>query len=603
MCTVFSGKKYGSNIIAKNYDCFIDGGMIFTNKRHVKRKSLVLPPEKEFVWISQYGSLTFSQSGKGMPVCGMNEQGLIVEQATLPDTVYSDEPGKMHISCLEAIQYILDCCKNVEHAIQAFTDFSISNQSFGKLHYFLADKCGARTIVEFINGKMHVFQGKEMLPLITNSRYENLGTGENTNKSEYENDSFRRFEIVKSELEKRDSLTVEQAFSILKQAERADTAWSVVYDLENDSVWFRDGNQRIKEIKTNEIDYSENATSYLYDLETNADGFVWEQYSRRMNRKNVEKFYGNDLVLQMMNLPDTDFIINAFDTHITQIEEEIVMEKILLIDVDGTLVDYENNLPGSAVKAIQQARKNGHKVYICTGRSRAEVYENIWAIGLDGMIGGNGSYVEHQGCVVMHQLITAEQCRHIVDWLHERGLEFYLESNNGLFGSERFAEAAQSAVQEYSKRKGKENAQQITVTDVFPEMIFGAELYRDDVNKVSFLLNGYEDYLDAVNEFPDLKPGTWGGKGETALFGDLGVQNITKAHAIDVLLEAIGESKEETFAFGDAKIDIPMLEYCHVGVAMNSGGDEIKKMADYVTDDVDKDGLYKAFVHFGLIAE
>ena len=44
-----------------------------------------------------------------------------------------------------------------------------------------------------------------------------------------------------------------------------------------------------------------------------------------------------------------------------------------------------------------------------------------------------------------------------------------------------------------------------------------------------------------------------------------------------------------------------MLECCAVGVAMGSGGDEIKAMADYITDDVDKDGLYKAFEHFNLI--
>ena len=67
------------------------------------------------------------------------------------------------------------------------------------------------------------------------------------------------------------------------------------------------------------------------------------------------------------------------------------------------------------------------------------------------------------------------------------------------------------------------------------------------------------------------------------------------------LLKYLGASLEDTFAFGDAKVDIPMLEYCNVGVAANSGGDEIKAMADYVTDDVDKDGIYKAFVHFGLI--
>lgn len=56
------------------------------------------------------------------------------------------------------------------------------------------------------------------------------------------------------------------------------------------------------------------------------------------------------------------------------------MEKILFIDVDGTLVDYEKNLPESAVEAIRETRKKGNLVFICTGRSRAEVYQNIWDI-------------------------------------------------------------------------------------------------------------------------------------------------------------------------------------------------------------------------------
>ena len=277
------------------------------------------------------------------------------------------------------------------------------------------------------------------------------------------------------------------------------------------------------------------------------------------------------------------------------------MSKIILIDVDGTLLDYENKLPESAKMAIRQARQNGHKVYICTGRSKAEVYDYIWDIGLDGMIGGNGSYVEDNGEVIMHQLITAEQCKHVVDWLHDRHLEFYLESNSGLYASENFEVVADPVIKVYCQRKGKENTDQLTVRDVFPEMIYGGELYRDDVNKISFVLSSYQDHLDSITEFPDLKPGTWGGKGEIALFGDLGVKDITKAHAIDVLLKHLGAKKEDTFAFGDAKVDIPMLEYCEVGVAMGSGGDEIKAMADYVTDDVDKDGLYNAFVHFGLI--
>lgn len=277
------------------------------------------------------------------------------------------------------------------------------------------------------------------------------------------------------------------------------------------------------------------------------------------------------------------------------------MGKLLFIDVDGTLVDYENNLPNSAVEAIRKARQNGHKVYICTGRSKAEVYQNLWDIGLDGMIGGNGSYVEDHNHVILNQMITLEQCHRIVDWLHERGLEFYLESNNGLFASEKFEQRADATIKEYAKRKGKDDAEHMTVRKIFPEMIFGGELYRDDLNKVSYVLDSYQDFLDTKEQFPDLESGTWGGKGEEALFGDLGVKGITKGNAIEHLLQYLNANQADTIAFGDAKIDIPMLEYCAYGVAMGSGGKEIKEIADYITDDVDKDGLYKAFLKLNLI--
>jgi len=277
------------------------------------------------------------------------------------------------------------------------------------------------------------------------------------------------------------------------------------------------------------------------------------------------------------------------------------MEKIIFIDVDGTLVDYDTNLPDSAVEAIRKARKNGHKVYISTGRSKAEVYQNLWDIGLDGMIGGNGNYVEDNGKVIMHQMITLDQCKRIVDWLHERKIEFYLESNNGLFASENFEQKAGVSIKKYAKLIGDPKADQMTVRKVFPEMIFGRELYRDDLNKVSYLLDSYQDFLDTKEQFPDLENGTWGGKGEEALFGDLGVKDITKANAIEHLLKYLKADRENTIAFGDAKVDIPMLEYCEIGVAMGSGGKEIKEMADFITEDVDKDGLYKAFTKLKLI--
>ena len=62
------------------------------------------------------------------------------------------------------------------------------------------------------------------------------------------------------------------------------------------------------------------------------------------------------------------------------------MSKIVFLDVDGTLINYETKCPDSAKKAVELARANGHKVYICTGCSKAEI-EHRDLPELDGMIG------------------------------------------------------------------------------------------------------------------------------------------------------------------------------------------------------------------------
>ena len=226
--------------------------------------------------------------------------------------------------------------------------------------------------------------------------------------------------------------------------------------------------------------------------------------------------------------------------------------------------------------------------------------EEIWEMGVDGLIGANGGYVEDRGEVLLHNGLSLEQCKRVVDFLHQRGLEIYLESNSGLYGSEHIKEKGQPVIEKYAYQKTGVPSP-ITVEEAFPDMRFSESLYRDDVNKISFILNSPDDFYAAKDAFPDLLAGTWGGKGELALFGDLRAKDTDKGEAVRILLDHIGAKREDTIAFGDAKIDIPMLQYCGVGVAMGNGGDEIKAAADYLTDDVDRDGLYQAFLHLGLL--
>lgn len=56
------------------------------------------------------------------------------------------------------------------------------------------------------------------------------------------------------------------------------------------------------------------------------------------------------------------------------------MSKIVFLDVDGTLIDYEAKLPASAAKAVDQARANGHKVYILKNVQKQKSYKEIYVI-------------------------------------------------------------------------------------------------------------------------------------------------------------------------------------------------------------------------------
>ncbi len=279
------------------------------------------------------------------------------------------------------------------------------------------------------------------------------------------------------------------------------------------------------------------------------------------------------------------------------------MSKIIFLDVDGTLIDYEAKLPASAAKAVDMARANGHKVYICTGCSKAEI-EQRNLCELDGMIGGNGAYVEDHGHVVMHQGLSKEDVKHIVDWCNERHLGFYLEANSGMYCNDYMLEQGPETMIKYAQGKGADLSKAKESSKKFMDGFIhlqGEDLYRDDVNKISFILSRYQDHLDSQKEFPHLIANTWGGKGEVALYGDLGPTGITKRHAIEVLLDYLGTDQKDTISFGDAKIDLSMFECCDYNVAMGNGGKEIKEAADYITTDVNDDGLYNAFCYLNLI--
>ena len=270
--------------------------------------------------------------------------------------------------------------------------------------------------------------------------------------------------------------------------------------------------------------------------------------------------------------------------------------KIIFLDIDMTLVGRKGTIPEFAVSAVRAARAAGNRVYACTGRCKAEMYQPIWEMGLDGMIGGNGAYVEDDGQAIYDRNLDPAVEREQVDWLVEKGIGFYLETNPGLYCNDLFfpklAEHVMGACTPATLEQGHKG---------FPLMIETDELYRDDVKKISFLMEDFVDLDELARHYKGRSTTrTWGVRSDTHEFGEFGQVGITKSAAVAKLLEHLGETREDTIAFGDSTVDIDMFELCGYSVAMGNASEDCKAAADYVTDDVDEDGLARAFEKLGL---
>nr|WP_256444868.1 HAD hydrolase family protein [Gemella sp. zg-570] len=73
---------------------------------------------------------------------------------------------------------------------------------------------------------------------------------------------------------------------------------------------------------------------------------------------------------------------------------------------------------------------------------------------------------------------------------------------------------------------------------------------------------------------------------------DVGIKKLAAYYGIDI---------KETMAFGDGGNDMDMLKSVALGVAMGNARDDVKKVADYITDTVDNDGIEKALKYFKII--
>lgn len=265
----------------------------------------------------------------------------------------------------------------------------------------------------------------------------------------------------------------------------------------------------------------------------------------------------------------------------------MICSKYIFIDIDGTLTDRHGRVPFSAIKAIKWAREKGHKVFLATGRSKCEIFDYVIDIGFDGIVGAAGGYVEIEGKVVESRSMTKAESERIINILEKNNIKFSVETDSSVYNNKK----TQDFLREVFISLGRN-----IETDLFYNMMTGVNNFKEieGINKILYYDTDIliEDMRKKVGEKYTIVPYTIKEFGRNS--GEINIKGITKAKGMERVLEYYGGNIKDTIAIGDGGNDIEMLKFANTGIAMGNSSEILLKCADFITDNVENNGLASA---------
>lgn len=276
--------------------------------------------------------------------------------------------------------------------------------------------------------------------------------------------------------------------------------------------------------------------------------------------------------------------------------------KLIFLDADGTLFHHEGYIPNSAIDACIQAQKNGHKVILCTGRQRIEIFGDMLKIDYDAIIAGSGATIECDHEIIEENTLSKEESEYLTKYLLDRNIPANFESSTKIYANQFTKDTMLKKVEEQCKGKSEEEKAKHGLTILTNQITVVDSLEGLSYNKVSVIDNGKTPYKTIQDDLLDryvVIPATFAPLGKES--GEITSFNINKATGMDSVIRYFNADIKDTIAIGDGFNDLPMFEKAHLSVAMGNAPQEIKDKADTITTSLDEDGVYNAFKELKLI--
>ena len=256
----------------------------------------------------------------------------------------------------------------------------------------------------------------------------------------------------------------------------------------------------------------------------------------------------------------------------------------LFFDIDGTLVSFKTHeIPASTIQALTQAKANGSRVYIATGRPPL-IITNLGAIEplIDGYITTNGALCFVGEELVCCQPIPKQDVMTCVNDAKDKGYSLIVVGRKDV------------AVLDPTGDVDRIFRQMLAVKNLDQAAPLDAVLEQDILQLTPFFPADYEPELMA--RMSQCVSGRWHPE-----FTDITANGADKGKGILAMARHEGFDPSRTMAFGDGGNDTSMILQAGIGIAMGNAIDELKVLADYVTTSVDDDGIRHALQHFEVI--
>lgn len=269
------------------------------------------------------------------------------------------------------------------------------------------------------------------------------------------------------------------------------------------------------------------------------------------------------------------------------------MIKLIVSDMDGTLLNSSKNLTEQTIKAVKYARNNGVEFTIATGRmySSAAIFARQLDINVP-IIVCNGALIKNHKTkeILYEEPINEIKSKEICEVLDNLGLYYHMYTQDKFFTKE--LKYTSLNYSNNNKIAPKEDYIDIEIVEDFLNVC--NEKHR--ILKFVAIEDECPDKLLQAKKMLEQQEGlefskSWNNNLEIMSKG------ISKGNALSMLIENCGYKMSEVLALGDQRNDISMIERAGVGIAMNNADDYVKSRADKITLSNDEEGVAIAIMN------